>query len=66
MGQIIYREYIVFRGSNISCSLASGEQGKMGETGCEIICGAPKTLTVKEKMRWDAGIVEEPINQENN
>ena len=22
MGQIIYREYIVFRGSNISCSLA--------------------------------------------
>ena len=23
MGQIIYREYIVFRGSNISCSLAS-------------------------------------------
>ena len=24
VGQIIYREYIVFRGSNISCSLASG------------------------------------------
>ncbi len=23
MGQIIYREYIVFRGSNISCSLAT-------------------------------------------
>ena len=23
VGQIIYREYIVFRGSNISCSLAS-------------------------------------------
>ena len=23
MGQIIYREYVVFRGSNISCSLAS-------------------------------------------
>ena len=22
MGQIIYRQYIVFRGSNISCSLA--------------------------------------------
>ena len=38
----------------------------MGETGCEIICGAPKTLTVKGEMRWDAGIVEEPINQENN
>ena len=25
----------------------SGEQGKMEETGCEIICGAPTTLTVK-------------------
>ena len=25
----------------------SGEQGKMGETGCEIICGAPTTLAVK-------------------
>ena len=28
----------------------SGEQGKMGETGCEIICGAPTTLAVKELM----------------
>ena len=26
----------------------SGEQGKMEETGREIICGAPKTLAVKE------------------
>ena len=26
----------------------SGEQGKMGKTGCEIICGAPTTLAVKE------------------
>ena len=26
----------------------SGEQGKMEETGCEIICGAPKTLVVKK------------------
>ena len=26
----------------------SGEQGKMEETGCEIICGAPTTLAVKE------------------
>ena len=26
----------------------SGEQGKMEETGCGIICGAPTTLTVKE------------------
>ena len=25
----------------------SGEQGKMEETGCEIISGAPKTLAVK-------------------
>ena len=25
----------------------SGEQGKMEETGCEIICGAPTTLSVK-------------------
>ena len=25
----------------------SGERGKMEETGCEIICGAPMTLTVK-------------------
>ena len=25
-----------------------GEQGKMEETGCEIICGAPTTLAVKE------------------
>ena len=26
---------------------SSGEQGKMEETGCQIICGAPMTLTVK-------------------
>ena len=25
----------------------SGEQGKMKEIGCEIICGAPATLVVK-------------------
>ena len=25
----------------------SGEQGKMEETGCKIICGAPTTLAVK-------------------
>ena len=25
----------------------SGEQGKMEETGCEIICGAPKTLALR-------------------
>ena len=28
----------------------SGEQKKMEETGCEIICGAPKTLAVKGQM----------------
>ena len=27
-----------------------GEQGKMEETGCEIICGAPVTLTAKGLM----------------
>ena len=27
------------------------EQGKMKETGCEIICGAPTTLAVKGSMR---------------
>ena len=26
----------------------SGEQGKMEGTGCEIICGAPMTLVVRE------------------
>ena len=28
----------------------SGEQGKMENTGCKIICGAPTTLTVKGLM----------------
>ena len=28
----------------------SGEQSKMEETGCEIICGAPTTLAVKGLM----------------
>ena len=28
----------------------NGEQGKMEETGCEIICGAPTTLAVKGHM----------------
>ena len=28
----------------------SGEQGKMEETGCEIICGAATTLAVKGLM----------------
>ena len=31
----------------------SGEQGKMEETGCEIICGAPVTLMVKGQMKRD-------------
>ena len=34
MGQIIYREYIVFRGSNISCSLAFMRCGSGTESGC--------------------------------
>ena len=29
----------------------SGEQGKMEETGCEIICGAPMTVAVKGLVR---------------
>ena len=29
---------------------SSGEQGKMEETGCEIICGAQMTLAVKGQM----------------
>ena len=29
----------------------SGDQGKMEDTGCEIICGAPTTLTVKGWMK---------------
>ena len=29
---------------------SSGEQGKIEETGCEIICGAPTTLVVKGQM----------------
>ena len=29
----------------------SGKHGKMEETGCKIICGAPATLTVKGYMR---------------
>ena len=33
----------------------SGEQRKMEETGCEIICGAPTTLAVKDEMRWEGG-----------
>ena len=28
----------------------SGEQGKMEETGCEIVCDAPTTLAVKGLM----------------
>ena len=28
----------------------SGEQGKMEETGCEIICGAPTAFAVRGEM----------------
>ena len=34
----------------------SGEKGKMEETGCEIICGAPTTLAVKGEMRLEREI----------
>ena len=34
----------------------SGEQGKMEETGCEIICGAPTTLAVKGQMRRERSV----------
>ena len=30
----------------------SGEQGTIEETGCEIICGAPTTLAVKDRWWW--------------
>ena len=30
----------------------SGEQGKIEEAGCNIICGAPTILAVTGKMRW--------------
>ena len=36
-----------------------GEQGKMGEAGCEIICGAPTTLAVKEQMMMMMRLGEE-------
>ena len=29
----------------------SGEQRKMEESSCEVICGAPTTLTVKENVK---------------
>ena len=29
-----------------------GEQGKVEDTGCEIICGAPTILAVKGKVGW--------------
>ena len=32
----------------------SGEQGKMEETGCEIICDAQTTLAVKGQMTWNS------------
>ena len=30
----------------------SGGQGKMEETGCEIICGAPTILAITGWMKW--------------
>ena len=43
------------------CSLSPRGQwrtGKMEETGCEIICGAPTTLAVKGYMRWDENCIK--------
>ena len=41
----------------------SGEQRKMEETGCEVICGAPTTLTVKGLMMMDDENNKMPENQ---
>ena len=38
-----------------------GEQGKMEETGCEIICGAPMTLTVKGQMMMMMMMMTSPV-----
>ena len=43
----------------------SGEQGKMEETGCEIICGAPTTLAVKgtdERARDDPNVTRHDLD----
>ena len=37
----------------------SGEQGKMEENGCKIICGAPTTLAVKGLMMMMGGFAED-------
>ena len=45
----------------------SGEQGKMEETGCKIICGAPTTFAVKRlmmmmmMMNYEVLIKREPL-----
>ena len=31
----------------------SGEQGKMEETGCEVICGAQATLAIKRYVKGE-------------
>ena len=41
----------------------SGEQGRMEETGCEIICGAPTTLAVKEQMVMMKGYLRHVYTQ---
>ena len=50
----------------------SGKQGKMEETGCKFICGAPTTLAVKELMMMmmnqhaTTGNTPRPPLKENN
>ena len=51
VGQIIYREYIVFRGSNISCSLAWGktEVAKIGRGLYSVFVYLPKTTELTKQ-----------------
>ena len=39
----------------------SGEQRKMEETSCEVICGAPKTLAVKGQMKMKVKTMYESL-----
>ena len=41
------REWTVIRPGVCQVPEGSGEQGKMEESGCKVICGAPATLMVK-------------------
>ena len=41
--------------------VGSGEQRKLEETGCEVICGAPTTLAVKGEVQWKEGIADRAL-----